>query len=74
MASCPVPHHVGQLGIGIPFTHSIQEFSCVRPHGADGRVNPFLEGVCLVGRPLQESPSILHICLNDKGLPWWLRQ
>ena len=35
------------------------------PHGAEGRVNPFHEAVCLGGLPLQEWPSILHLCFNE---------
>ena len=55
-----ISHNLGPLSIGIPFTHSIQELSYICPHGADGSVNTFREGVCLVRCALHEVPNILQ--------------
>ena len=49
----------------MPFTHSIQELSYIHPHGADGSVNTFHGGVCLVRCALHDLPSILQT------LSWW---
>lgn len=43
-------YHVGQLGIGIPFTHNIGEFSHIHPCGVEGSVIHSIR-VRLVRRP-----------------------
>ena len=53
-------HHLGQLGIDLPFIHSIQELSHVWSHNVGGSINPFHKGMHLVRPPLHEWSSILQ--------------
>ena len=59
-------YHLGQLSIGIPFTHNIGELSHIHPCGVDGSVNPFHQAVCLVRRaPCMSRLAFCNLCLNE---------
>ena len=59
-------YHLGQLGIGIPITHSIGELAHIHRCGVDGSVNPFHQAVCLVRcAPCMSRLAFCNVCLNE---------